>query len=47
MIELKVTVRLRTKLDRTKMEHGWKQHKIRKAHMKISSRNVTLYCLIR
>jgi len=25
------------------MEHGWKQHKIRKAHMKISSRNVAKF----
>ncbi len=37
------TVHLRTNLDRTKMEHRWKQHKKRKAHKKISFRNVALY----
>jgi len=41
------TVHLRTDLDRTNMEHRWKQHKIRKAHKKISFKNVTLYNLIR
>ena len=28
------TVRLRSNLDRTKMEHRWKQHKKRKANKK-------------
>jgi len=37
------TVRLRTNLDRTKMEHRQK----RKVHKKISSINFTLYNLIR
>jgi hypothetical protein len=41
------TVHLRTNLDRIKMEHRWKQHKKRKAHKKISFKNVTLYNLIR
>jgi len=44
---IEYTVRLRINLDRTNMEHGWKQHKIRKANMKISSRNITLCNLIR
>jgi hypothetical protein len=41
------TVHLRTNLDITKMEHRWKQHKKRKAHKKISFRNVALYNLIK
>ena len=31
------TVHLRTNLDRTKMEHRWKQHKKRKANKKYPS----------
>jgi hypothetical protein len=35
------TVHLRTNLDRSNMEHRWKQHKKRNAHKKISFKNVT------
>jgi hypothetical protein len=37
-----LAVHLRTDLDRTKMEHRWKENKKRKAHKKISIKNVAL-----